>query len=69
MGLRQADIDDLDGGGMGGGGGFPGGMDPQDLFRMFGGGGGGGGALRRDRHFPADRSTYDRETRMLKRGI
>ena len=69
MGLRQADIDDLDGGGMGGGGGFPGGMDPQDLFRMFGGGGGGGGALCRECHFPAGSSTYDRETGMLKRGI
>eukprot|EP01051_Picozoa_sp_SAG22_P003834 SAG22_NODE_192_length_15668_cov_4.492389_8_plen_72_part_00 len=41
------DIDDLDGGG-GGGGGFPGGMDAQTMFNMFGGGmGGGGGGMPR----------------------
>lgn len=43
---QGADIDELDGGG---GGGMPGGMDPNDIFRMFQGqggfGGGGGGGM------------------------
>ena len=41
---QGADIDELEGGG----GGMPGGMDPNDIFRMFqgqGGFGGGGGGF------------------------
>ena len=37
---QGADIDELEGGGMGG---MPGGMDPNEIFRMFQGQGGFGG--------------------------